>query len=355
MSNVLLTGVTGFLGAHILRELLNSTSVKHIYCIVRDSKNANYEDRFYNVIEYYFDNNKNILDLIKKKVTLISGDLSKSNFGLGKKVYDELSNNVTTVINSAANVKHFIKYSQIEKDNVISVQKLIDFCKDNISLAHISTLSIAGIQTDLSSGKIYNENTLYPYLVSKFNAERLILEATSSSNLNAIIFRLGNIMPRMSDGKFQKNADTNAFLMAIKAIVDSKVISRDLLSLPLEFSPVDLCAEFILKLLINNSSQSIYHILNDKCISVLELKTLLKFFNAEILEVDLNTFISAVGKNASEYTKEYILRNNLNNYNLDITLHYLNQLNLHWPQVDVKYMKKLFNIIKGEIANEESK
>ena len=56
LSNVLLTGVTGFLGIHLLYELLNKKNVKKIYCIIRakDFKNAN--ERFQEKIKYYFDN-----------------------------------------------------------------------------------------------------------------------------------------------------------------------------------------------------------------------------------------------------------------------------------------------------------
>ncbi len=94
---------------------------------------------------------------------------------------------VTTVINSAANVRHFAKPDQIRKDNVKSVWYLIDFCGSSISLAHISTLSIAGFKGPRTKDVVFDENTLYfdqefdsnPYLVSKFEAEKAVLYATN--------------------------------------------------------------------------------------------------------------------------------------------------------------------------------
>ena len=262
------------------------------------------------MVEFYFNSDKNLLDLIDEKVVVINGDMAKNQLGFDKKTYLELSQKVTTVINCAANVKHFVKPEQIYKDNVQSVRNLIDFCGTEISLAHISTLSIAGFKGKDTQDIIFDENTLYigqefnnnPYLVTKFDAEKNILEATQKG-LNATIFRLGNIMPRVSDGIFQENADQNVFLASIKTIVENKLVAKELLDLKLEFSPVDECSKMILSLLKHNDSHSIFHILSDKEISVLELKTLLEILNCDILDVDLKTFIDEMNKNADEYTK----------------------------------------------------
>lgn len=153
-------------------------------------------------------------------------------------------------------------------------------------------------------------------------------------------------MPRSSDGIFQENVNQNVFLSSLKAIIDSKVIAKDLLNLKLEFSPVDECANIILKLLENSSSNSIYHILNNKEITVSELKTILKFLNCDLLNVDLKTFIDEMKLNADEYTKEYILSTNLNTYSQDITLSKLAELNLEWSSIDIHYMQKILDIIR---------
>ena len=355
LSNVLLTGCTGFLGIHLLRNLLLDDNVKKIYCIIRNKINLNGKKRLYKMIEYYFNSDESLLSLIEEKVIVLNGDISKTQLGLDKKTYIDAQENVSCVINSAANVRHFAKLEQLRKDNVQSVQNLIEFCGKKIFFAHISTLSIAGFHGDNTENKIFDENTLYikqefnnnPYLVTKFEAEKKIFEATEIG-LNANIFRLGNIMPRFSDGVFQQNANQNVFLGALKAIIDSKVIAKDFLGLKVEFSPVDECSKMILSLLKNSAPNSIYHILNNKEISLFELKTLLKFLNCDILDVDLKTFIEEVSKNSDEYIKEYILSNNLNEFSQDTTLQILNKLGLEWSSIDVNYMQKILKIIKEE-------
>lgn len=354
LSSVLLTGCTGFLGVHILKDLLINDNVKQIYCIIRNKINLSGKKRLVKMIEYYFNSDESLIQLANKKVVVLDGDITKEQLGLDKKSYLEALQNVTTVINSAANVKHFVKPEQIKKDNVQSVNYLIDFCGTQKTLAHISTLSIAGFKGDLTNDVIFDENTLFinqefnnnPYLISKFEAEKNILEATNTKDLNAIIFRLGNIMPRSSDGVFQINANQNVFLSSLKAILDSQVVAKDFLGLNLEFSPVDECSNIILKLLENCDSQSIYHILSNKEITVSELKTLLKFLNCDILDVDLKTFVDELSKHADEYSKEYILSNNLNNYSQDLTLQKMQSLDLEWSSIDVSYMQKVLDIIQ---------
>ena len=354
LSSVLLTGCTGFLGIHILKDLLINDNVKQIYCIIRNKINLAGKKRLIKMIEYYFNSDESLIQLINEKVIVLNGEITKKQLGLDSKSYLEISQNVKTVINSAANVKHFVKPEQIRKDNVLSVTNLIDFCGTQKTLAHISTLSIAGFKGDLTINTIFDENTLFinqefnnnPYLISKFEAEKNILEATNTKDLNAIIFRLGNIMPRSSDGVFQVNANQNVFLASLKAILDSQVVAKDFLGLNLEFSPVDECSNIILRLLENCSYQSIYHILSNKEITVSELKTLLKFLNCDILDVDLKTFVDELSKHADEYSKEYILSNNLNNYSQDLTLNKMQSLELEWSSIDVSYMQKVLDIIQ---------
>ena len=185
LSTVLLTGVTGFLGIHLLHELLLNRKVKTIYCIIRNKIGIDAAERLTNMINFYYNSDKKLFDLIEKKVIILNGEITKPNFNLSDDTYMLLKNSVKTVINSAANVKHFSKPEQIKNDNVVSVDNIINFCEDKIALAHISTLSIAGFRGRSTLDKIFDENTLYikqsfnnnPYLVSKFNAEKHILDS----------------------------------------------------------------------------------------------------------------------------------------------------------------------------------
>lgn len=353
MSNILITGVTGFLGIHLVHELLLNPKVKKIYCIIRNKINQPAKKRFTNMISSYFQSSAELSKLIDEKITILNGDITQKYLGLDEQTYNYLQSKITCVVNSAANVKHFVKPTQIKKDNVYSVDNIITFCGNKITLAHISTLSIAGFVSTDSKNKIFDENTLYigqnlennPYLLSKFEAEKNILIATNTKDLNAVIFRLGNIMPRESDGKFQGNYKQNIFLSALNSIIKSGVIAKELHNLPIEFSPVDECARFIIKLLLANNKNSVYHILSNKDLTVLELSNILSELGCNFETVDYNSFIEKISENTDEYTKEYISNTSLNTYKQDITQSALKKLGLSWSTIDLTYIKNILKII----------
>lgn len=348
LSTVLITGTTGFLGIHILHDLLLNKKVKKIYCIVRNKIGIDGLERLKNTVNFYYNSNEKLLNLLNEKVIVLNGDITKPYFNLEKETYFLLQKTITTVINCAANVKHFAKPEQIKIDNVLSVDYMIDFCKNNISLAHISTLSIAGFKGKNTKNKIYDENTLYikqdfnnnPYLITKFNAEKHILDAIENKGLNAKIFRLGNIMPRQSDGKFQQNANQNIFINTLKTFLNLKVISDELLNLKIEFSPVDECTQSILNLM-NDTSSCIYHILNNNEISIKFVIDTFETQGYHFETISHKKFIEKLNNIEDEYVKEYILGTNLNEFSQNKTLKILKNSNFTWSKTTKEYILKI--------------
>lgn len=352
ISNVLLTGATGFLGIHILLELLKCDEVKQIYCLVRSKENITSYERLYEKLQSY-----NILEeipkeVIDKKIIVLDGDVIKERFGLSKEEYKKIGNIVTTVINSAANVKHYGKYEKMHITNVSSVEKILDFCGGNISFAHISTLSIAGFKNEQTEDKVYDENTLYikqdfnnnPYLLTKYEAEETIL---SNKNVNSKIFRLGNIMPRKKDGVFQENYSQNAFLSAVRLMLRLKKVPKSFLDFKVEFSPVDECALSIMRLIRKQSNNKIYHIVNNKEVSIKDLLDKIEVKDIEIVsKKEFITSLNTYDEVGSEYIKEYILQNSLNKYSLDITNEELRHVGFEWSKIDEEYIKNLIKLIE---------
>ena len=104
MINILLTGANGFLGSHILRDLLLNYESK-IYCIVRGKDESLAINRLNNSIKHYF-GDKEYFDKFKE-VVVINGDIGTDTFSLNVECYDELKNNIDIVINSAGLTKHY--------------------------------------------------------------------------------------------------------------------------------------------------------------------------------------------------------------------------------------------------------
>ena len=142
IGNVLLTGATGYLGIHILDELLKNEN-NTIYLLVRKEKGMTVEQKVLNKLHYYFENKYD--KYIGNRIIIVQGDLTADGFGLQQDKIFEIGNSVSTIINSAAKVSHYGNYLEFYNTNVKSVDKIISFAKTfKCKIYHVSTLSISG-------------------------------------------------------------------------------------------------------------------------------------------------------------------------------------------------------------------
>ena len=119
LGHVLLTGATGYLGIHILRELLENTDSR-VTCLVRAANERTATNRLCSFLGYYFDNSYQ--ELINDRLFICVGDVTDT------KVFDGLSGRgFDTVINCAAVVKHFSHDSIIEDINVGGAKNAMSF------------------------------------------------------------------------------------------------------------------------------------------------------------------------------------------------------------------------------------
>ncbi len=243
LGNVLLTGAVGFLGIHILKELLEIED-GHIYCLVRKGSFDSCEIRLRAMLFYYFSNGFD--DVIRERVSLIDADITDE--ALADVLCDVPFD---TVINCAACVKHFADDDIIERINVKGVENLIDICKKrDKKLIQISTVSVPGLHTEESYEKQVkmHENELFviddmenKYGISKYHAELKMFDAIEGGMRGKVI-RAGNLMGRHSDGEFQINFESNMFFSGIRgfAVMGKYPVSH--MTDPMRFSPVDCTA-----------------------------------------------------------------------------------------------------------------
>ncbi len=383
LQDILLTGVNGFLGVHVLAEFLDKCE-SVVYCIVRKVSEKTAEERLKSIMNYYF---KDKYDMyFGTRIRVIDIELSGNKF-------EDLINDliphtkINTIINCAARVKHFGKKEEFYKLNVVTVQKLINIAlKNNIKLIHISTLSVSGngIEGGFTSQKLekeinFTEKDLYVgqkisnvYSYSKFLAEREILENIADKNLNATIIRVGNLMGRYSDGKFQRNKNENAFIDRLKFLLDYKIIPKNIVEKNyLELSPVDLTAKAIIELSKYKICNYIYHLYNYNHYSIQDFIKYLKIkrnIDVEILSdeefynrlnsnirnnVDFNlTILSDLNSsNKLDYSSNVHIKH-------DITQNMLNEIGFKWNIIDYEYLNEFLNelnirkIIRSEKNNE---
>ena len=336
---VLLTGATGFLGSHILREL-SWRNVK-IVCLVRDYS------KLKRVLEYYFPKEKNCFTYVT-----VEGDIEKPRFGLTDEIYAKLVSEVDMVIHTAANVSHAGHYEDFERTNVFGTQNVIDFCKEaGAVLQHTSTASISGAGTveqtcsdakfdefTLNIGQKYAQNV---YIHSKYKAEELVLLARKEG-LKANIFRIGNLTWRMSDGKFQKNANDNGFVQRCRGLFKIGLYGDKLADYPIDFTPVDECAAAYVALCFHKKVNNIYHLYNPYTYS---LEALSRKFLCRIKDTAQSDFEKALRARMDDsdvavlafYNSIASVSQNIPISN-EFTINELQKLGFRWSKAGLRYL-----------------
>lgn len=251
-SNLLLTGATGYLGAHLLRELA-ADGQKTIYCLLRKGGDT----RLDQVLAFYF--GKNCADRIRRQTRILEGDVTLPDLGLKGAVYEDLKDTIDTVIHAAADVRHYAPMEELLLTNLEGTEHMLSLAeKADALFIHISTVSVAGeflkkapelsavfSERDLDMGQNWEEN---PYVRSKILAEACVCRAMDRG-LRAGIFRVGRLVGRKSDGVFQINPETNAFYRLVKGVLELKLMPETFHQILLEITPVDQCAQAILRLM----------------------------------------------------------------------------------------------------------
>lgn len=131
---IFLTGATGFLGAHILAELLASTDVQ-VFALVRAADNVSGRKRLEQTLQSYdllqpllsklFDG---YLDDDEEKpwfddrVCVVLGDLSKPLLGLQHEDFKELAFSIDSILHCGADVNLVKPYGALKAPNVLGAK-----------------------------------------------------------------------------------------------------------------------------------------------------------------------------------------------------------------------------------------
>ena len=362
IGDVLLTGVTGYLGIHVLNELLNNYD-SHIICPLRSKPGEDPMQRLKTLYFYYFGRTK-VFAHIDKRVEVFSAEVTQPD------ALNAIEKQGFTVINCVANVKHFSAGNDIEMVNIESVRHLIAFClRTNSRLIHISTTSIAGLSVDGVPGPDVKltEQSFYlgqnidenKYVYSKFKAEELVLDAIANHGLNAKIMRVGNLSARQRDGEFQINFNTNNFLALLRAYVVIGMVPYEALDQRFEFSPIDEVAHAIMLLSTTPKECIMFHPNNTHRQFLSDILNGFAEAGITLKRVETEEFQQALNKMMNNPDLVTLLRP-LMAYNLssthqmswiestnDYTTQVLYRLGFQWPTTAADYVHRFVDTIVG--------
>ena len=358
LGNVLLTGSTGYLGIHVLRELIDSDA-ERIYCMVRGETVEKAESRLRTLLYYYFSDS--FKTLFGKRLFVVTGDVTS-----------ELDTNlkVDTVFNCAANVKHFSKGTDIEDVNIGGAQHCVDFClKTGARLVHVSTTSVGGLSIDNvpAADVLLTEQNLFfgqylgnQYMYSKFIADRLILDAAAKQGLSAKVMRVGNLSARSTDGEFQVNFQSNSYMGRIKVYNMLGCCPYELYDTSAEFSPINETAKAIVLLATTPKPCVLFHPYNNHVQLLGDILTQLGKITGGVRFVETSEFVAAMEDAKNDPQKAKTLSSLLAYQNLGnghktaivertntYTSAVLHRLGFYWSPTSWDYDQRMLTAIAG--------
>ncbi|KAJ5674478.1 Male sterility NAD-binding [Penicillium maclennaniae] len=261
---VFLTGVTGFLGAFLLSDLLENTSAK-IICMVR-FKDPEMDDQAGGVARI----RRNLLDFglwrdsIMERVEVLPGNLSRPHFGLSPEAYDELACRVQVIVHAGATVNLVYPYAALRAANVGGTREILRLAaKNGATVQYVSTngvlppsgekgwpestiIDIEDVPTKLADG----------YGQTKWVAEQLVLKA-GERGLPVKIHRCGTISGHSLTGS------ANAWDLLTALIVESIRLgyAPEVEGWRAEMTPVDFVSKSIIHLATQTqTNQTMFHL-----------------------------------------------------------------------------------------------
>lgn len=215
---IFLTGATGFLGAHILRDLLTRKSpTAKVVTLVRGKSEDQALERIRSTCRAYgfWD------EAWTSRLQCVCGDLGKPQFGLSESVWNDLTQRVDAVLHNGAFVHWVYPYSTLKPANVLGTIDALKLCASGKAkqLAFVSSTSVLDTEyyvqeseKALAAGKagISEEDDLEGssvglgtgYGQSKWAGEYLVREA-GRRGLKGTIVRPGYVLGDSGTGSTQ--------------------------------------------------------------------------------------------------------------------------------------------------------
>ncbi|MEH2323382.1 MAG: thioester reductase domain-containing protein [Nostoc sp.] len=175
--NIFLTGGTGFLGAFIIRELLQETKAD-IYCLVRAANAEEGKSKLQKNLHQY----AIWQEEFNSRIIPIIGDLSQPLLGVGSEQFQSLAANIDTIYHSGALLNYVFPYSALKAANVLGTQEVLRLaCQIKVKPVHYVS-SVAVFESTAYAGKVVKEQDEFNhwegiylgYSQTKWVAEKLV-------------------------------------------------------------------------------------------------------------------------------------------------------------------------------------
>lgn len=235
---VILTGSTGSLGSYLLSELIRDFSVTKIYCLNRS------EDAAPRQLQSLREKGLTTLDRFPQRVEFLQAQFGAEKLGLDEAKYDEMLQEVDTIIHNAWKVNFNHRVEAFENPHIEGVRRLVEFSVASDKTAHIHFIS------SISTIEGYNKGPSIPEVIfddpssvlrqgygeSKHVSERICAMASAKCGVPTSIHRVGQIGgPTTELGMWNKQEWVPSLVATAKTI---KQIPDSLGSVSVQWVPV---------------------------------------------------------------------------------------------------------------------
>ncbi|KAH0388306.1 acetyl-CoA synthetase-like protein, partial [Aureobasidium melanogenum] len=247
---VLLTGVTGTVGIHILTKLVRQNNVTAVWAIVRASSITQATER---ISEALSSRGLHLTEREKEKIVPFLGDLSKTDLGLGEESLQKLKSQLTHVIHSAWAVNFNLGVRSFENQHIKGAYNLIQLCLSTRTpkpakfffCSSVSSAANTPLDQRVRESQVprleFAQGTGYGR--SKLVTEHIVHNAMQNTGMYARVLRLGQIAGDSQRGNWNT---TEAIALMIQTATTIKALPTH--NEELSWLPVDLAASIVVEL-----------------------------------------------------------------------------------------------------------
>jgi thioester reductase-like protein len=289
---VFLTGATGFLGAHLLRELLDQTDAR-IHVLVRGRDAALARRRLADAQRRY-----GIHRLLPEyRVRPVLGDLTKPGLGMGEADWEREAAGADVIHHCGAEVNFLYPYEKLRTANVFGTQEVLRLAaRRAIPVHYVSTMSVvhgmgvAGVGLVTEDTPLDNVELLgMGYWESKWVAEEVVRGA-AAAGLPVVIHRPHEISGNTEGFTW----GSGVALCELFRLITELELAPDL-DLALNLVPADHAAGVIVHLGLNQpATGQTYHLVNPHEAMLGDMVDRLRVHGHGIRTVDYQSWIEAM-------------------------------------------------------------
>lgn len=203
--NILLTGSTGYLGAFLLKELIERTDAT-VWCLVRADSAKHGRERIRSTMNEYLI----WQDSYNDRFVPVLGDLTKPRLGMDTNGYADLCERTDSIYHCAALVNFLYPYSEIKPPNVDGTAEILRLATTRTlkALHYISTIDMF-LETDMDRPYVEDMEMIANdvpegYARSKWIAEAFVRTARQRG-VPCSIYRPGMLLSHTETGATQLN------------------------------------------------------------------------------------------------------------------------------------------------------